>query len=177
MPDYLGVSLKKSIASLFLALCLTPSLSLASDSFNAKQAARFPQGPNVEITPGSVCDRANSYRYPEKIAYCERNVKSDLKRAIIAQYDRELGYRIQSMDRQAFKIDHYIPLCMGGSNQPDNLWPQHVSVYEITDPLEQILCEKMAHGVLKQAQAIDLIKEAKNDLDRAPEVYDYAQSL
>lgn len=129
------------------------------------------------MTPGSVCKNPSRYRYPEKIAYCERDVHSSLKREIIAEYDRKLGYRIQSMDRQAFKIDHYIPLCMGGSNRPDNLWPQHRSVYEVTDPLEQVLCEKMALGDIRQAQAIDLIRQAKNDLDKASEIFDYVQGL
>ena len=139
--------------------------------------SRYPDGPNEGMTPGSVCKNPSKYRYPENIPYCERDVESQLKRDIIVQYDRKLGYRIQTMDRQAFKIDHYIPLCMGGSNSRDNLWPQHRSVYEITDPLEQLLCEKMAHGLLRQAQAMDLVRKAKNDLDQAPEIFDYAQGL
>ncbi len=170
MPDYLGVNLRNFLSSLFVVLFF------ASVSF-AGQDARYPQGPNESMTPGSVCKHPTKYRYPEKIAYCERDVHSILKREVISNYDRKFGYRIESMDRQAFKIDHYIPLCMGGSNQQNNLWPQHKSVYEITDPLEQVLCEKMAFGVLRQAQAIDLIKQAKNDLDKAPEIFDYAQGL
>lgn len=159
------------VSFVFLVLILLPSISIAG------RDSRFPDGPNEQITPGSVCQDADRYRYPEQIAYCERDVHSELKRAIIAKYDRLFGYRIQSMDRQAFKIDHYIPLCMGGSNEADNLWPQHKSVYEITDPLEQLLCEKMAHGSLRQADAIDLIKKAKNDLSDAEEIFEYAQGL
>ena len=169
MPDYLGVFLRNVLASL-LVLLFVASTSFAADS-------RYPQGPNETMTPGSVCKNPSRYRYPEKVAYCERDVETQLKRDIIAQYDEKFGYRIQTMDRQAFKIDHYIPLCMGGSNNRNNLWPQHKSVYEITDPLEQLLCEKMALGVLRQAQAMDLIRKAKNDLDQAPEVFDYAQGL
>ena len=170
MPDYLGVKLRNVLGSLFVVLFV------ASTSF-AGNDRRFPEGPHEKMTPGSVCKNPTRYRYPEKVAYCERDVHSETKRAIIAEYDHKLGYRIQSMDRQAFKIDHYIPLCMGGSNNADNLWPQHRSVFEVTDPLEQLLCEKMALGVLRQAQAIDLIKQAKNDLNKAPDVLDYAQSL
>jgi hypothetical protein len=170
MPDYLGVNLRNVLSSLFVVLLL------ASTSF-AGQDARYPQGPNEKVTPGSVCKNPDRYRYPEKVAYCERNVESSLKRDIIAEYDRELGYRIQSMDRQAFKIDHYIPLCMGGSNSRDNLWPQHKSVFEKTDLLEQVLCEKMAQGVLRQVQAIDLIKDAKNNLEKSEEILSYAQGL
>ncbi len=129
------------------------------------------------MTPGSTCQHASRYRYPEKIAYCERNVDSSLKREVIRDYHQKLGYKIQTMDRQAFKIDHYIPLCMGGSNSRDNLWPQHRSVFEITDHLEQLLCEKMAEGVLRQAEAIDLIRKAKNNLDQVDDITEYASGL
>ena len=81
------------------------------------------------------------------------------------------------MPRGKFKIDHYIPLCMGGSNERINLWPQHESVYKITDALEQKLCEKMAQGKMLQSEAIDLIREAKNHLDEAPDILSRAQSL
>ena len=130
----------------------------------------FPIGPDSDVTPGETCQHADTYRYPERIAYCERDVDSQLKKEIIAQYDSEFGYNIGGMPRNKFKIDHYIPLCMGGSNSRTNLWPQHESVYKITDPLEQQLCEKMAQGKLLQAEAIDLIREAKNHLDEAPDI-------
>lgn len=137
----------------------------------------FPKNPDPNLTPGEVCAHADTYRYPERIAYCERNVASDTKRAIIVRYDRQLGYRIEGMSRGKFKIDHYIPLCMGGANTPTNLWPQHESVYSITDPLEPVLCQKMAEGKLTQAHAIDMIKEAKLNLDKVPEILKKANSL
>lgn len=160
----------KNFIGSVLAICfLIPSISLAD--------SRYPNGPNAKMTPGSTCQHASRYRYPERIAYCERNVDTSLKREVIRDYDQKLGYKIQTMDRQAFKIDHYIPLCMGGSNSRDNLWPQHRSVYEITDPLEQLLCEKMAAGVLRQADAMDLIRKAKNNLDQVDDITDYARGL
>ncbi len=171
MPDYLGVILRNFLSSLFVVLLFV------STSFAGGRDARYPVGPNESMTPGSVCKNPTRYRYPEKVAYCERDVQSMLKRSVIEDYDRKLGYRIESMDRQAFKIDHYIPLCMGGSNERDNLWPQHKSVYEQTDLLEQVLCEKMAQGVLRQVQAIDLIKDAKNHLEKSEEILAYAQGL
>lgn len=137
----------------------------------------FPKGPNQELTPGDVCHNPDSYRYEERIAYCERDVDPKLKAQIIKQYDRELGYSVGSMPRGKFKIDHYIPLCMGGSNEAINLWPQHESVYKVTDPLEQVLCEKMADGRLLQAEAIDMIKRAKKNLDEAPMLLEKAESL
>jgi hypothetical protein len=120
------------------------------------------------MTPGSLCEQPDTYRYPEHIRYCERNVSRDEKDAVIRAYDQQFGYRIGSMDRQEFKIDHFIPLCAGGSNDASNLWPQHKSVYAITDPLEPLVCQKMAAGTLTQAQAVQYIREAKTDLSKAP---------
>ena len=65
------------------------------------------------------------------------------------------------MERMDFKIDHFIPLCAGGSNDSENLWPQHKSVYVETDPIEPIICEKMAQGLMKQKDAVLLIQDLK----------------
>ncbi len=138
---------------------------------------RFPVGPNPTTTPGSLCQNSPETRYPEKISYCPRNVSSDLKKTIIKMYDDQFGYQIQQMNRQDFKIDHFIPLSIGGSNSSDNLWPQHKTVYTVTDPLEQALSDKITLGLIKQAEAIRVITEAKLNLARAPELLDYVNKL
>jgi hypothetical protein len=130
----------------------------------------FPTSPQPSLTPGALCTTPNSRRYPERIAYCERNVGDELKDQIVRKYDATFGYRIGSIGRRNFKIDHYIPLCMGGSNAESNLWPQHPSVYEITDPLEPLLCNQMAKGLMTQSEAVRLIKLVKNDLKQAPRI-------
>ncbi len=140
--------------------------------------AQFPSGPDRMLTPGELCSDPDQRRYPERIAYCERQVGSARKDAVVAEYDSKLGYRVAEMGRQRhFKIDHYIPLCMGGANTEENLWPQHLTISEKTDPLEQVACEKMAKGKLKQAEAIRLIKAAKNDLTKVPTVFNQLQSF
>jgi hypothetical protein len=144
--------------------CGTPT---AQDSSNLYDVARFPVGPHDDRTPGSLCERPDSRRYDEQIAYCERDVESSRKWAIIREYDRAYGYQIERMNRGEFKIDHLIPLCMGGSNADNNLWPQHRTVYERTDQLEANLCELMAAGQIRQAEAVSLILESKHDLRRA----------
>lgn len=139
--------------------------------------SRFPDGPNLTSTPGSLCQSNAVKRYPEQINYCERNVSSDTKNALISMYDRSLGYHIREMNRGDFKIDHFIPLSIGGSNSKENLWPQHKSVYTITDPLEQLLSDKISAGKIKQAEAIRVIKEAKLNLGRVPDLIDYVNRL
>ena len=124
-------------------------------------------GPHDDLTPGSFCSTPASYRYSERIAWCRRDVTRDTKQAVMMTYDRHHGYEVTRMNRQDFKIDHYIPLCMGGSNEADNLWPQHKSVYAATDPIEQRLCELLASGEMRRAEAVELVRQAKADLDEA----------
>ncbi|GIL17394.1 MAG: hypothetical protein BroJett040_11450 [Oligoflexia bacterium] len=131
---------------------------------------QYPLGPNPQTTPGVLCNRPDGFRYAEKIKYCNRNVDPELKREIIVTYDRQFGFTIERMDRRKFKIDHFIPLCVGGGNDRENLWPQHESIYKVTDPLEALICEKMAQGRLRQEIAVQMIRAAKSDLKLVPEV-------
>jgi hypothetical protein len=126
----------------------------------------FPMGPNEELTPGELCERPDRYRYPEQIAYCERDVSSEEKDQVFEAY-RRIGYRLTANRRSGYKVDHYIPLCAGGSNNKENLWPQHISVGKQTDDLEDLGCQKMALGKISQANFIKLLKRAKNNLSEA----------
>ena len=162
--------MKRSVVAAFVAVSLS---FVAISGF----AADFPSHPDARLTPGDVCHNPDTYRYPEHVAYCSRAVDTDFKKEIIVQYDRELGFHVGAMSRSLFKIDHYIPLCAGGSNERDNLWPQHVSIYSITDPVEPLICQKMAAGRLKQAQAIDIIKRAKANLDQVPAIIDQLEKM
>ncbi|MGE0174374.1 MAG: HNH endonuclease signature motif containing protein [Oligoflexales bacterium] len=161
---------KGILATLFVISCGSNNPSSISSQ------DQFPTMPDDSMTPGSLCSRPTERRYPEQIAYCKRNVASQTKRNIIRTYDETFGYQIESMNRAEFKIDHLIPLCMGGSNEVDNLWPQHSSVYMHTDLLEQRLCEIMARGELHQAKAVEVIRQAKHDFDFADRLRDALQS-
>ena len=154
------------------------SLQVLSGSLYAAPGhASFPLGPDAQLTPGDLCHHPTAHRYPEQIPYCARSVDSQLKKDIIADYDRERGFSVGSMPRSQFKIDHYIPLCMGGSNERDNLWPQHQSVYNITDPMEPALCNKMASGRVSQAKAMELIRQGKANLNQVPQILKQIEAL
>lgn len=154
--------------ALFVLVSFVSCLTLAQGN--------FPTSPDASLTPGALCNNPDSYRYPEKIKYCKRDVSGGEKAEIFRNYD-SIGFRTRNMDRQDFKIDHYIPLCAGGGNDERNLWPQHVSVYQITDKLEELVCIKMAEGRLKQKEAIELIRRAKNNLDEAPAIEDQVRGM
>ncbi|MBC7714599.1 MAG: hypothetical protein H7177_14735 [Rhizobacter sp.] len=155
----------KNLLKLSLVSLLFVNIALA-DNFGGG----YPKNPNLTETPGALCASPSTHRYPENINYCNRDVDSYLKNAIIAKYDSLFGYSIRSMKRADFKIDHLIPLCAGGANDEKNLWPQHKSVYAITDPIEPLICQKMADGKLKQADAVKLVLQAKMNLDQVPAI-------
>lgn len=144
-----------------LALTIITTFNVAHAGFSKE--GWFPESPNEKLTPGSVCDDADAFRYPEHIRYCNRDVSKERKAVIFTNYDSELGFHTREMNRAEFKIDHYIPLCMGGSNDTENLWPQHKTIYEQTDPIEPVLCELMASGQLLQAKAISIIRDVKKN--------------
>lgn len=137
---------------------------------------KYPNGPDAEMTPGKLCEHGKT-RYAQQITYCERNVSSGEKNAIIADYDNQLGFKIRSMDRMDFKIDHFIPLSIGGSNDAENLWPQHKSVYAYSDKLELLLFQAMEADKIKQMDAIRVIKECKTELTKCSGLEDYVSGL
>lgn len=147
---------------LWLLLVVT-NISLAQGN------REYPMAPNAKLTPGELCTHPDRYRYPENIAYCERAVEYEEKEIIFEAY-RRLGFRLNTANRSSYKIDHYIPLCAGGSNNKENLWPQHISLANMTDALEALGCSKMALGKLSQANFVKIIKRVKNDVRLAPEV-------
>ena len=129
--------------------------------------ATFPTGPDLRVTPGSLCN-AGRPRHPQGITYCDRNVSTDTKWEIIDEYNNlGLGYDINSSNRSNYKIDHFYPLCIGGSNEKNNLWPQHRTISAQTDDIEQLTCDLVGQGKLKQQDALNYVIRAKTHLDEA----------
>jgi hypothetical protein len=163
MPDYLE-------DILFLLLITTFTLSFAN-------YGNYPHHPDPRLTPGTTCSQPTEFRYRERIAYCERDVDTERKNEIIAVYEEVYNFSITPNQRNKYKIDHYIPLCMGGSNEDSNLWPQQEKIYLITDPLESVLCNKIAENRISQDDAIEMIKMGKNNLDMVPNLLKQAKEL
>lgn len=136
-------------------------------TLEAAPRMRFPRSPDLSITPGALCENPSEFRYPERIAYCEREVNSWQKELIFINY-RKIGYSM-SGERHQYKIDHFIPLCLGGSNDLSNLWPQYFTVYEKTDALEPLACAVLAKGKMSQREIIELVMAAKLDHQKIAE--------
>jgi hypothetical protein len=152
---------------LFLSLLMITSMALA---------AEYPTAPIEEVTPGDLCDRPDAFRYPENIPYCSRDVDFHTREEVFQTYRRR-GFRLTIQNRQDYKIDHLIPLCAGGSNAEENLWPQHVSLFTVTDPIERVGCLKLRDGKIRQRQLIRLIKKAKFNISEARAVLRELESL
>lgn len=139
-------------------------------------AAEFPHVPHPELTPGELCQSPAKKRYAERINYCRRDVSRELKQSVFQEY-RKLGFNLPESQRHKYKIDHMIPLCAGGSNGRENLWPQHESIYLKTDPIEHLGCEKLAQNKIRQKPLLDLIQRAKLHPETAAAVLKEIESL
>lgn len=130
---------------------------------NYRPEAGVPLAPDLKMTPGKLCDEPVRRRYPENIKYCDRGVGRDGKDQVFVQYESRGQLRHNHDGSDEFKVDHLIPLCVGGSNDQVNLWPQHKSIGEFTDPVEPRICALMAQGKMKQADAVKIIQGVKQD--------------
>jgi len=151
------------------------ALLLALFSLSAFAGNPYPRSPDPTLTPGSLCTTPDRLRYPEQIAYCERDVNSFTKEVVFSAY-RELGFSL-SGPRSRYKVDHFIPLCAGGSNEQANLWPQYDTISKLTDPLEPLACEVLSKGKIGQHEVVELIKAAKLDTKEVPRVMDLLRKL
>lgn len=133
----------------------------------ASSVFAFPLTPNPAWTTGDICTRQNpdyeQDRYPEKIAYCNRNVDSQTKTKI---YDL---YHVPKECRDRYTIDHFIPLSIGGTNSPANLWPEHRLVKDTRRTLESDVFELVKAGKIAQKNAVQAIMKAKTTLKNAPQ--------
>lgn len=85
---------------------------------SAHADSEYPYLPNPQLTPGvvqstsvaEVCKKG----YPERV----RNVTGTIKNKVYKAYNIDKEQCVKGC-----KIDHLIPLSIGGSNDPKNLWP------------------------------------------------------
>lgn len=119
----------------------------------------YPLTPVPHQTPGDICSPSDvhfeEYRYPEQIAYCRRQVSTSLKSYIYKQYKISASYQ------DNYTIDHMIPLSIGGSNQIQNLWPEHYKVKALRPHLEYKVYLSLRDAEITQVEAINIIRYAK----------------
>jgi len=132
---------------------------LAIMSIPLAWAQDFPLRPDDTLTPGAVastdssdvCGIVNGLSYSKR----HRHTSVELKREVYAEYHVEAAGR-------EFEIDHRVPLCLGGADVRENLWPQegwqHPN-YHDNDFLEETVCRMVCRDqtmTLEDGQAIFL---------------------
>ena len=135
---------------------LTAFLLLASDAFSS--ATPSASSPNWKITPGVLCQQSDAdfahLYYPEQIARCNRNIGQQEKANVAKKYGN-----IPKSEWSKYEFDHLIPLCAGGANSEENLWPEPIAEAKKKDVLEINICMEMKAGTLKQADAVQKVHE------------------
>jgi hypothetical protein len=115
--------------------------------------------PDDLLTPGAIAstDFADVCGIIDGLTYSKRHrrTSSELKRDVYETYHVDRAGR-------NFEIDHRVPLCLGGADVRENLWPQpgyeHPS-YQEKDALEEEICRRVCRDhtlSLQEGQAIFL---------------------
>jgi len=118
----------------------------------ASPVGAFEVRPDKNLTGGSVrtgdrdaaCGHARENRRP---------LSSARRDEILRRYGLPPG------THPDYEIDHLIPLCLGGSDDPSNLWPQPRRSIELTwnaeatDRLERLMCDMVCDGQIDIATA------------------------
>lgn len=134
---------------MFLMFLITATLLIGSEYY-------IDRYPTVPYDNGSLCEEGDSireYRYNENVPICNRRVSSSTKRKV---YER---YGIPERHRKDYTIDHLIPLSISGSNDFDNLWPQHKDIH--SGGFEYEVYVKLREGYITHHEAICRIVEFK----------------
>lgn len=117
--------------------------------------------PNPELTPGvyrpevsrtEICSPGYSKNYRKELSKVE-------KVEVYKRYD--VPY-----DTTKYQIDHFIPISIGGSHDPENLWPQPIvnnaGFYE-KQQVAQYLHEAVCRGDLELEDARSVIRRDWHD--------------
>jgi hypothetical protein len=103
--------------------------------------------PNPKLTPGRIAARDKD----------RGGVTLKMEQKVFARY------RLPWSRRAEFKIDHLVPLELGGADTIDNLWPQNVRTKpygpERKELLTGILLERIARKQITLEQAQEQIRK------------------
>lgn len=115
--------------------------------------ANGPDLPSHLMTPGAVFHEATLAKIQQaNYAKSVRDVPLSRKKQVLERYGHSWS------ERDQFEIDHLVPLCLGGSNSVENLWPQPYAGNwnaRVKDRLERDILAKVRHGEIPLQQAQD----------------------
>jgi hypothetical protein len=124
---------------------ITCAVLLSVIIFTVNVRAQEALVPNPKLTPGRVAQRDKD----------KRGVTVTMEQKVFARY------RLPWSRRAEFKIDHLIPVELGGADTIDNLWPQSVRAKpygaDRKELLTEVLLQRIARGQITLAQAQEQI--------------------
>ena len=99
--------------------------------------------PNPKLTPGRIA-------LSEKD---RRGVTVEMEQKVFARY------RLPWSSRAAFKIDHLIPLELGGADTIDNLWPQRLRARPYGPDRKELLTEVLLQRISRKQITLEEAQE------------------
>jgi hypothetical protein len=99
--------------------------------------------PNPKLTPGRVAQTAKD----------RGGVTVEMEQKVFARY------RLPWARRAAFKIDHLIPLELGGADTIDNLWPQSLRARPYGSDRKELLTEVLLRRIAKREMTLEEAQE------------------
>ena len=106
---------KKILAAPLIAATLAVGYTLPVGTQHCRSLNALP---DRSCTPGYVTSATRSQVCTPGYATSVRNVTQGTKNAVYASY----GVRVRLPGQ--YEVDHLVPLSLGGSNDPRNLWPE-----------------------------------------------------
>jgi hypothetical protein len=123
------------------------ALIIGACSFAATARAQDALVPDRKLTPGRVAERDKD----------RGGVTLAMEQKVFARY------RLPWSRRDEFKIDHLIPVELGGADTIDNLWPQSIRAKpygaDRKELLAEVLLTRIRAGQMTVAQAQEQISQ------------------
>ena len=99
--------------------------------------------PNPKLTPGRVAQTEKD----------RGGVTVEMEQKVFARY------RLPWASRAAFKVDHLIPLELGGADTIDNLWPQSLRARPYGPDRKKLLTEVLLQRIAKKEMTLEEAQE------------------
>jgi len=113
----------------------------------ANAPAQEPLLPNPKLTPGRIAERDKD----------RGGVSLKMEKKVFSRY------RLPWLRRAEFKIDHLIPIELGGADTIDNLWPQSAGAKpygaDRKELLTEVFLERIARKQITLEQAQEQIRK------------------
>ena len=106
--------------------------------------------PNPNYTTGDIMEGNATRVCVSGYTSTVRNVPNSLRNQIYAEYNYDRASNI------SIELDHFIPLCLGGSNDAKNLWVQYENPkpgFKEKDRVEDYLCHQVCNGNMTLSEA------------------------